>query len=134
LTRTSIVIDEGGVSASAFGMRLKSTQWGEVKRIRKTRSPGYSGHCTVSFQIEDENTHPAVCRFFVNVCGNVAFTQEIRGLRDLLDQINFYAREYKISLVVWDIQAAGAKLAPLKGSAYWRQATARIPEIEVEGF
>jgi len=116
-----------------LGVRTRSIQWGEIKKIRKTKS--YNGYAWVdSFQVHDAKTHGRISRFLVNVRGDIAFTQEIRGLSDLLGQINLYARAYKIPLVVLDIQANAARLAPLKGAEYWRRGTARAPEVTVAEF
>ena len=57
-----------------------------------------------------------------------------RERRNLLDRINFYSQQYNIPLVVWDTEAATAKLATKRGPGYWRRATAKIPEVRVAEF
>jgi hypothetical protein len=124
LSRATLAVDETGLSAKALGMPKKTIHWSDVKRIRKIRVSNGYGHVD-EFHIQDAQKHSVICRFLVNVRGSIVFTQDIRGLRDLLDEINFYVREYKIPLVVLDLEAVGARLPALSGRAYWRQATDR---------
>jgi hypothetical protein len=122
-----------GISAKALGIRTRAIKWRDVKKIRKARVT--NGYVYVeNFNIQDSKKHDVVCRFFVNFCGNIAFSQDIRGLRNLLNRVNFYARQHEIPLVIWDTEAAAAKLASEKGPGYWRRATAQIPEVRVAEF
>jgi hypothetical protein len=138
LSRASLAVDEVGISASTFGVRTRALRWGEVKRIKKLRLPngipvkgyGYSDQ----FHIQDGRKHSPLCRLLVNVCGNIVFTQDIHDLRRLLDQINVYARQYNIPLVVQDSEANAAGLASDPQFGYWRRAASRVPEVTVDEF
>jgi hypothetical protein len=94
-------------------------EWIDTKKIRKSRvTNGYA--YVESFDVHDKETHGCACRFLVNFCGTIEFTQDIRGLRGLLAEVDLYARQYGIPLVAWDTEAAGGKLAAQKGPRYWR--------------
>jgi len=133
LSKACIVLDETGISAKALGMRTKSIRWGNVKKIRKLSLTLGHGYVS-SFRIYEARKHNIICNFFLNVCGDIVFNQDIRGLRDLLDQVNFYAREHNIPLVVSDSQSKAARLAPLRGVEYWRGLRTKVPETTVEEF
>ena len=132
LSRVPILIGDDGITARVFGIKLKTVQWKNVKKIRKIRA--YNGYTYVdSFRILTESSN-YLCRFFAKICNGIEFTQDIRDLRELLDRLNFYAHQYGISLVVRDTQAAGAKLSGDQGPGYWKRATAEIPEVKVAEF
>jgi hypothetical protein len=132
LSRQTLIVDEAGVSARVMGVRAKTLGWGQVGKISKRRSIGYGGVYTETFQIQDATEHSLICRYFVNFCGNIAFTEDIRCLRDLLDQLNFYARQYKIPLVVIDGEAAAGRSASRLPAERRRIAVGRIPETTVD--
>jgi hypothetical protein len=133
LTRASIVVDERGISTQAFGIKTRSIAWNDVKKIMKVRvSNGYS--YVDNFSIQDKIARIFICRLFINFCGNVVFSQDIRDLRYLLDEINFYARRYKIPLFVLDAEGATATGAARGHVGYWKRAKATILEVRVEKF
>jgi hypothetical protein len=75
-----------------------------------------------------------MCGFLLNVCGDIVFSQDIHGLRDLLDQINYYSHLRAVPLVVSDSQTKAAALATLHGAEYRRQMRAPVQEVAVEEF
>jgi len=133
LSKASIILDEAGISARAPGMKTKSIRWANVKRIRQLRLTLGHGYVS-SFRVYEARKQSVICNFFLNVCGDIVFNQDIRGLRDLLDQVNLYARKHNIPLVVSDSQSNSARPTPLKGAGYWKELRTPVPEATVEEF
>ena len=76
----------------------------------------------------------SVCKYFVNLCRNVEFDQELINVRELLGQINIRARLHNIPLVLWDVQAGVENLAADQQPGKWKRGTRKIPEQPVAGF
>lgn len=103
LTRAAIRLDDAGVGAEILGIRTRFISWNSAKKIVKIRAPVAYGTYINSFQVYSDD-HGIVCRFLVNVCGNIAFDERIGGARELLDHINIQAREHDIPLFAWDLE------------------------------
>ena len=129
LSRASIVVSEADISATFFGLKIKSIEWTNIQKITKSRV--YNGYAyTDIFHVQDRD-HQAICRFLINLCGNLVFTQDIHTLRGLLSEVNLYAKRHNIPLAVWDTEAAAAEVRSRQGGSYWKRATAKIPETRV---
>lgn len=72
--------------------------------------------------------------FFVNIFGDIVFTQGIIGFDDLLKQVNFYAQEKDITQVFTDKDAAIKKLHAYKGWSYWKRKMRPLPAVQVTKF
>jgi hypothetical protein len=130
LSRATIVLSDSGIAALFWGVRTRFVRWHDVKKIIKTRTPIGLGYYTDQFRVYSEDRR-IICRYLLNVCGNIAFDENIGEARQLLDQINLQAREHDIPLLVWDLQAL-AKQHPLRVADAKRKG-AKI-EIPVPGF
>ena len=132
MCRASIKINEDGIAAFIFGFEAKTISWKNMTKIRKTRvTNGYN--YVDSFSVFDGN-HSLICRYFVNVCGGIMFSQDIRGLRDLLDKVSFYARRYEVPLVVLDTEAAAKEFARDQAPGRWKRGMAKSAEVRVSEF
>lgn len=87
-----------------WGVRTRFIGWADVKKIVKTRAPIGVGRYSDRFQVYSKD-RGIICRFFLNVCGNITFDERICRVRRLLDQINLQAQEHAIPFFVWDLQA-----------------------------
>jgi hypothetical protein len=133
LSRATIVVDDRHIAAYMFGIQTKAIRWQDIKKIRKQRV--YNGYNYVdSFHVVDRRPRSLICKFFANVCGDIVVCHEISNLSGLLQQINSFARQYDIPLVVWDTEAAGAKLETKTGKEYWKEAVAKVEEVRVTQF
>jgi hypothetical protein len=129
LSRVSIVVSEVKIAATLFGLQIKSIEWTNIQKIIKSRV--YNGYAYIDiFHVQDRN-HNSICKFFINLCGNLVFTQDIHNLRGLLSEVNLYARRHNIPLAVWNTEAAAAELRSRQGGSYWKRATAKILETTV---
>jgi len=114
-------------------LETKSIRWEDIKRIRKVRvTNGYN--YVDNFRVVDRMPRGLICRFFVNLCGDIVFNHEISDLRGLLEQVNSFARQHNIPLFVWDTEAAGAKVRAKTGTEKWRQGIAEIEDVRVTEF
>lgn len=119
LSRLSINLNERGLYSSIFGIKIKKILWTEVSKVRKIRTYVLYGH-TDFFEVV-EYRHNLLCGLFVNIFGNIAFSQRINQCRDLLDGINDYARRYEIPLVVLDPRAAATRISRDPAPGRWRR-------------
>jgi hypothetical protein len=133
LSRASIAVDNRRIAACVLGIETKAIRWEDIKKVRKVRVT--NGYAYVdSFHVMDRKPRNLICRLFVNLCGDIVFTQDISDLRSLLQQLNFYAQQHEILLVVWDTEAAVDRFRTKSGTRYWRQAVAKIEEVKVVEF
>lgn len=132
LSRFPLYINDVEISASLFGITTKTIKWKDVQKIRRIRVYNLYGAVDL-FEIFD-NTHNIFCGFFVNVCGNIYFTQHIEGYRELLDCIHFYARQFQIPLVALDSRIAATRISEGKGPYRWRRGLKQDAEIKVTEF
>ena len=106
LLRVDISINDRGISASLLGLRMRRLDWRNVKSIQKLRVASGYGFYTNRFNVCSESDG-FLRAIFVNAYGNIAFGEDIRCLRQLLDQINLYADRYSIPIFVWDLENNG---------------------------
>lgn len=133
LCRTAIEINNVGIAACILGIKSRVIKWQDIKMIIKFR--GSNGYQYVDTYLVHENRDQnIVIRGFINILGHVVFTQEIDELRDLLNRINFFAKQYGIPLAVRDMQASASKLAEEKNLGYWRMLIKRAQEVRVTEF
>ena len=99
---SSIVVSDKGIAARNFGRMLKFIRWEDVAKIKKVRrwNAGSRSYEDV-FYVFDGN-YPALRERVVNLRGPIAFSDKIRGVRNLLDKINEHARRYHFPLVTLD--------------------------------
>ena len=109
--RASIQVDDAGIAAFLFGIRTRYTRWPDIRKIRKARI--HTGRAIVEKYTIYERNGNVVCRYFVNLCSNIEFDQELTGVKDLLGMINVQARLNNIPLVLWDVQAGVEKMLSL---------------------
>lgn len=135
-TGATIILTDSGITSRVAGVRLKKINWENVEKIRKVRAEvrfrrkfDFPDH----FYFKDTQQR-TFDWFFVNVFGDIVFTQEIIGFDDLLKQINFYAQENKISQVFTDKDVAIEKLRAYKGWSYWKRKMRPLPEVQVTKF
>lgn len=129
LFRAVIVISDASIAALLLGIQTRFIAWRDVKKIVKTRTPIGYGYYADQFQVYPEE-HTVICRFFPNLCGNIAFSQDIRRLRQLLDQTNNYAREHKLPLLVWDLEAIANQNPHSVIDTKRKQARSELPVTE----
>ena len=130
--RASIQVDDAGIAAFLFGFRTRYLPWSNVRKIRKARI--YTGRATVEKYTIYEGNASRVCAYFVNLCRNVEFDQEIINVRRLLDELNLQARLHSIPLVLWDVQTAVDALATDRAPDKWKRGTRNILERPVAEF
>ncbi len=127
LSRAAIVIDAVGISAQ-FGNRLARTiRWEEVTQIVKSRVPSGAGTYSNKYRVMARD-RGVICRYFVNVCGDIVFDERIQNSRRLLDELNVLAVAHSIPLRAWDLQAIAQKEA--RGDKQLRGSS----EVTVEKF
>lgn len=133
LSRATIVANDRHIAAYMLGMQSRVIRWQDIKKIRKVRaSNGYN--YVDSFDVVDRMPRRLICKLvFVNLCGDIVFTQDISDLRGLLQQVNSFAQQHDIPLVVCDTEADHAKLRTKTGREWWTQALAK-EEVRVNEF
>lgn len=129
LSWLSISLNEDGISASIFGITTKKIEWDNVKKIRKIRVYVFPGQLELFEAIEQK--HNFICGFLVNICGNIAFSQNINQCRNLLDYVNVYAHRHEIPLVVMDPRAAATRISQDPAPGRWRRGMAIDAEEKV---
>ena len=105
LSRAAIIITDDSVSAAIFGMTIRTLGWQQVRKINKFKTRLGNGKFKVYYFIKDQD-HGFICKFLVNLCGDISFGDDIPGLDSLLEQINFYVRRYNIPLTSSDLVTA----------------------------
>jgi hypothetical protein len=99
---SSIVLSEEGIAARNFGRTLKFIRWENVTKIKKVRrwNAGSRSYEDVFYVFDGD--FPALRERMVNLRGPIAFSDKIRRVRDLLDEINEYARRYHFPVLTLD--------------------------------
>lgn len=130
---SSISIDGKGIAACNFGRTLRHIEWQNVTKITKVRrwNAGLRGYEN-EYYIFDGVFSPLMERLF-NLRGPIAFSDKIKELRDLLDQINAAASQYQFSLTAVD-QEAARTLAAEAGAGAWRRTVPTVDEVQVAEF
>nr|RAV91156.1 hypothetical protein DBT45_09350 [Aerococcus tenax] len=126
----SIIVSDDGIASCNFGRSLKFVRWKNVSKIKKVRrwNAGFRSFEDV-FYIFDGAFSPFQERM-VNLIGPIAFTDKIRGLRNILDCINEAAKKYSIPLILLD-QEAARKSAAQSGAGAWIRLVPKVEEIEI---
>ncbi len=132
LTRCSVAVNDAGISAVIFGVATKRIRWSDVTKVRKMRV--YISMAFVDGFVVFENHHGLICRFFVNICGSVGFSESINECRELLDLINQYAQLHDIPLTVIDVEKMRNDLARDTKPGRWRRGMKRDAEVRVTEF
>ena len=99
---SSIVVSNDGIAAHNFGRTLKIIRWENVTKIKKVRRwNAASRSFEDTFYIFDGDM-TALSERMVNFRGPVAFGDKIRGVRNLLTEVNEYGRRHHLLLVALD--------------------------------
>lgn len=130
---SSITISEEGIASHNFGRTLKFVRWQDVIKIKKVRrwNAGSRSFEDV-FHVFDKIFSPLQERM-VNLRGPVAFTDKLRGSRELLDKINEAACRHHFPLVLLD-QEAARKSAIKTGSGAWKRVVPKVEEVILTKF
>jgi len=132
LSYMSIGIGPAGISVYFLMFKIRNIGWSEIKKIVKSRV--YNGYFWVNqFSAEKENAG-FLNSYIVNIFGNIVFNEDIRSLRNLLDQINQFAVQYNITLVTKDLQTNAVRLRNPGELRRRRRGADRAPEVRVEQF
>ena len=128
-----IAVSDEGIAAHNFGRTLRFIRWEDVTKIKKVRRWNIaSGSYLDTFYVFDRNFPPLRERM-VNFRGPIAFSGEIRGLRDLLNRINDYSRRNNFLLVTLAQGLDGRSGTQMK-LASRKRASPETDEIEVTAF
>lgn len=135
-TGATIILTDSGITARVAGVRMKTIHWENVEKIRKVR---FEARFRRDFNFPDhfyfkDRQQRTFNWFFVNIFGDIVFTQEITGFDDLLKQINFYARENEIVQVYTDKDEAIKRRSAYKGWSYWKRKMCPLSEVQVPEF
>lgn len=122
LRAATIVVDDEGVSTRIAGVRVRRMAWVDIEKIVKLRSASrFSGYV---------NSIEFVCKnqlgpkwLFLNLLGNIVFSQSIREHNDLVSKINSYAQENEIPLYFSNVEAEKIWKLPLWGKMEHRGAS-----------
>lgn len=135
-TGATIILTDSGITARVAGVRMKTIHWENVEKIRKVRCEArfrrdFNFPDLFYFKDRQQRTFDW---FFVNIFGDIVFTQEIIDFDDLLKQVNFYAQENEIIQVFTDKDDAIKKLHAYKGWSYWKRKMRPLPAVQVTKF
>jgi len=126
LSRAAINVGVDEVAAKVCGIKTRRIPWHQVGKVKKVRVTNGYQYVDI-YHIVPRQDRGRACEFFVNFCGDIVFTQDISNLRGLLDHINVFAQQFQVPLVVFDTEAAAAKIRNEKTPRYWQ----KIEEIPV---
>lgn len=124
---SSVTVSNEGIAAHNFGRTLKFILWQDVMKVKKVRRWNAGSRSFENVFYIFDGTFPPLRERMVNLRGPIAFTDKIRELRELLDEINKAARRYHFPLVVLD-QEAARKLATQTGVGAWRRTVLKVEE------
>jgi hypothetical protein len=128
-----IVVGDKGIAAYNFGRTLKFIRWQDVTKIKKVRrwNAGSRSYEDVFYAFDGD--YPPLQERMVNLRGPVTFSDKIRGVRDLLDKINEYARRHHFLLITL-AQETMRELAAPKEAGSLGQTAVKSDETEVTEF
>jgi hypothetical protein len=134
LMRSSIVVNEAGITARKFGLTLKFIEWRDIKNVTNFRSRNAPPFRSLrsSFRIYDSSVS-GLLKMFVNLGGPIVFTSEIEGLQGLLAQVNEAASRYQFPLFVLK-REAGNDLAGTIPFAKGDGIAAKTHKVKVDRF
>jgi len=130
LRSATIVVDDEGVSTRIAGVKVRRMAWVDIKKIVKLRSASrFSGYVNSIEFVSKKQIGPKW--LFLNLLGNIVFSQSIRDHKELVAKINSYAQKNDIPLYFSNVEAAKNMEAPFKGEdgTPGRQWLLRPPEI-----
>lgn len=125
-----IRINQAGIAACCFGRTLKIIRWRNVAKVGKVRRWSVVARAYQDDFYVSERDRSLAHQPVVNLLGPIAFTEEVEGLRDLLDHVTAYAQRHHIPMTVQD-QEAARKRAAQEGAGFLARALAAADEVRV---